>query len=860
MAYNTALSVAMLGLGLVALSFGRRAPARLAAAVVALMAVMRLFQYVTGFPPGFETIVSRYTLPHPPIAAVPIAPNTAIGLLLIAGAVWLGAGRLSRRASVAMGTCASAAAALGIDAFVGYLAGLPTYVWLGFTPMALHTAAALILLGAAVLLGSWRMSPAVRKDCRLWISAVVGTAGVVTAISFWEALALLEHLHSASVARFRSGLPEAVLIFGVLVTGALVAALYFAQSARLRTGLAEGLRTQAERAFSALAESERTYRTLIENLPQKIAYKNRDSVYISCNENYARDLNITPSAIAGKTDDDFFPRELAEKYRADDRHVMDSGQLAEIEEEYFCHEQKRWVQTVKTPVRDARGAVTGVIVFFEDITERRQAQQELVRTSEALSAERQRFANVLDLLPAYVVLLSPDYHVPFANRFFRERFGEAHGRRCYEYLFGRNEPCEVCDTYKVLKTGAPQRWEWTGPDGHNYDIYDFPFTDVDGSHLILEMGIDITERKQAETRLRQQAALLDLAHDAIFVRDLESRIRFWNQGASEMYGWSGREVEGLISHELLRTQFPVPLEQIEAAVREHGKWEGEIKQVTRDGKALTVESRWSLQLAENGAPLAILEITRDITGRKQAEEALEQKARDLARSNADLEQFAYVASHDLQEPLRMVANFTQLLADRYRDKVGEEGAEFITFAVDGATRMQRLIQDLLTYSRVGSRGRSFQPTDCNEVLGAAVANLQVAIQENAAVITHEELPTILADATQMTQVIQNLVGNAIKFHGEAPPRVHVSAARQGNTWVFSVRDNGIGIDSAFSDRIFVIFQRLHARGQYPGTGIGLALCKKIVERHGGTIRVESKPGQGATFLFTIPVTVGGLHA
>jgi len=201
----------------------------------------------------------------------------------------------------------------------------------------------------------------------------------------------------------------------------------------------------------------------------------------------------------------------------------------------------------------------------------------------------------------------------------------------------------------------------------------------------------------------------------------------------------------------------------------------------------------------------------------------------------------------------MVANFTQLLADRFGDKLGDDGAEFIGYAVDGARRMQRLIQDLLTYSRVGTRGRSFEPTDCNEVLGAAVANLQASIQESGALVTHEELPTVAADASQQAQLFQNLVGNAIKFRSEAPPRVHVSAERQPGQWAFAVRDNGIGFDPEFSDRIFIIFQRLHSRSEYPGTGIGLALCKKIVERHGGKIWVESKANQGATFRFTIPM-------
>ena len=241
----------------------------------------------------------------------------------------------------------------------------------------------------------------------------------------------------------------------------------------------------------------------------------------------------------------------------------------------------------------------------------------------------------------------------------------------------------------------------------------------------------------------------------------------------------------------------------------------------------------------------------DITARKQAEESLKQTLAELERSNQELEQFAYVASHDLQEPLRMVSSFTQLLAQRYQDRLDQDAKEFITFAVDGATRMQRLIQDLLTYSRVGTRGGGFAPTDADAALRAALENLQAAIRDTGAQVTQEALPMVLADATQLTQVFQNLIGNAIKFHGDAPPRVHVSATLRDDDWVFAVADNGIGIDPQYFDRIFVIFQRLHAGDRYPGTGIGLALCQRIVQRHGGRLWVESTPGQGATFYFTM---------
>jgi light-regulated signal transduction histidine kinase (bacteriophytochrome) len=248
----------------------------------------------------------------------------------------------------------------------------------------------------------------------------------------------------------------------------------------------------------------------------------------------------------------------------------------------------------------------------------------------------------------------------------------------------------------------------------------------------------------------------------------------------------------------------------------------------------------------------VISIVRDITERTRITEQLQQQAADLARSNADLQQFAYVASHDLQEPLRMVASYTQLLARRYQGKLDADADEFIAFAVDGATRMQHLIEDLLAYSRVGTRGKQFASTDVNVVVSRVLRDLQGTIDGSRAVVTRDDLPTVDADAVQLGEVFQNLIANALKFRGAEDPRVRVSAERDGNTWRFAVRDNGIGIEPRHAERIFVIFQRLHARADYPGTGIGLAICKRIVERHGGKIWVDSRPGAGSTFSFTLP--------
>jgi light-regulated signal transduction histidine kinase (bacteriophytochrome) len=271
----------------------------------------------------------------------------------------------------------------------------------------------------------------------------------------------------------------------------------------------------------------------------------------------------------------------------------------------------------------------------------------------------------------------------------------------------------------------------------------------------------------------------------------------------------------------------------------------------KEGSEFPVEISLS-PLRSEGETL-IISIIRDITARQETEARLRAIAADLERSNRELEQFAYVASHDLQEPLRMVASYTQLLARRYRGKLDADADEFIGFAVDGARRMQELINDLLAYSRVGSRALQLQPVETRRLVDQVINDLGGAIEDAGATVTRDELPTVQADPTQLQQLFQNLIVNGIKFRRpDVAPIVHVAARPRDGGWTFAVKDNGIGIEPQYLDRIFVLFQRLHSRAEYPGTGIGLAICKKIVERHGGTIRVESEPGRGTTLEFTLP--------
>lgn len=404
-------------------------------------------------------------------------------------------------------------------------------------------------------------------------------------------------------------------------------------------------------------------------------------------------------------------------------------------------------------------------------------------------------------------------------------------------------------------------------------------------------------QKQA-TELREQAQLLDLAHDAIMVRYLDGRIMFWNLGAAERYGWSKQDVVGRSSHELLQTEFPQPVEEIMATLQRESFWEGELEHSRRDGQRIVVASRWVLRRNDDSQSQAVMEINNDITERKRAEESLRkaheeleqrvlertrdlktsnallemeiverrraesvlaQQSAELARSNSELEQFAYVASHDLQEPLRMVGSYVQLLERNYKKLFDAKGEEYIAYAVDGAKRMQVLINDLLAFSRVGNQGNDFALTDCAAVVGLAINNLQKAIQESGATITCDPLPIVLADNVQLLQLFQNLLANAIKFRAEQPPEIHITVKHTGGDWQFAVKDNGIGIEPRHFARIFLIFQRLHNRRLYPGTGVGLAICKKIVDRHGGTIWPASEPGRGTTFFFTLPDTSGNHH-
>ncbi|MHB9106281.1 MAG: sensor histidine kinase [Armatimonadota bacterium] len=351
-------------------------------------------------------------------------------------------------------------------------------------------------------------------------------------------------------------------------------------------------------------------------------------------------------------------------------------------------------------------------------------------------------------------------------------------------------------------------------------------------------------RRESEENLR---AILDAAHESITLFAADGTILAANTVAASRLGRIPSEVVG---HHFSKF---VPAQLVESR-------QARMRDVVSMGHSVRFEDEQNgIIFDHNFCPIfegihvkRVATFSQDITKRKQAEQALSRVAEELSRSNQELEQFASVASHDLQEPLRAVSRYVSLLEERMRDQLDAKALQHIDGAIQGVERMQRLITDLLALSRVGTQGKAFALVDLQTVLDHAVQSLSVNIRETGAQITHDPLPVLTADAGQLVQLFQNLIANAIKFRGERTPEIHVSAQPQAGTWLITVRDNGIGIEPQYFARIFLIFQRLHKRTQYPGTGIGLAICKKIIERHGGAIRVESRPGEGSTFFFTLP--------
>jgi PAS domain S-box-containing protein len=487
----------------------------------------------------------------------------------------------------------------------------------------------------------------------------------------------------------------------------------------------------------------------------------------------------------------------------------------------------------------------------------------------ALRQSEERFRLLVEQVEDYAIfLLDPAARVATwnegAERIFGYDSGEIIGRH-FSCLFppdGRKtgEPDE--ELRRATSVGRAEGEGWRIRKDGTLFLVDFLLTalrDPDGRLVGFSKIVrDLTERRKAEEMLRASETrfreLLELGPDATVIVDSNRRIVLVNAQTEKLFGYSRDELDGEPVEILLPDWSRATLLQdrwLSTGTRSRPAGaELELRGLRKDGTEFPAEVSLSPLRTKDGT--LISSAIRDVTDRRLVQAELQRQAEELARSNADLEQFAYVASHDLQEPLRMVVSYLQLLSEEYKGKLDADADEFIEFAVDGATRMRQMITGLLEYSRVSSGSVKLTWLSVGEVLDEVRSNLTVVARDTGAVITNDPLPSVRADAFLLSRVLQNLIENGIRFRGTAPPRIHVSARRAGSFWIFSVTDNGIGIAPQHQERVFLIFQRLHDRITYPGTGLGLSICKRIVERWGGRIWVESEDGKGCAFHFTLP--------
>jgi PAS domain S-box-containing protein len=511
-----------------------------------------------------------------------------------------------------------------------------------------------------------------------------------------------------------------------------------------------------------------------------------------------------------------------------------------------------------SPIRDAQNHPIGVSTIAHDITQRKQAE-------EAMHASETRYRRLFETAHDGILILDADTgQIVEVNPFLITMLGFSRdqflGKKLWEIGLFKDIVANK-ENFEELQRKEYIRYE------------DMPIETADGQRIAVEFVSSVYEvnnkkviqcniRNNTERKLAEEAQvaseiryrrLFETAQDGILILDADTgQIVEVNPFLITMLGFSRDQFLGKKLWEIgLFKDIIANKENFEELQRkEYVRYE-DMPIETADGQRIAVEFLSNVYTVNNKKVIQCN--IRNITVRKKLEEDLIIKAAELARSNIELQQFAYIASHDLQEPLRAISGFTELLVKRYHGKIDEKADTYIDFITEGTTRMQQMIQDLLTYSRVQTQVHEFVLIDSNTSLDLALSDLQVATKEHNAVITNDPLPSIYADQEQITKMFQNLIGNAIKFHKPGiAPNVHISAKQDKNNWIFSVSDNGIGIRQEYADRIFKIFQRLHTRDEYPGTGIGLAICKRIAEQHGGTIWIESVPGTGSTFYFTIP--------
>ena len=609
------------------------------------------------------------------------------------------------------------------------------------------------------------------------------------------------------------------------------------------------------RAEQALIDSESRFKDFAQATSDWFFEMDSDLKYSYFSPTTQQSIGFDPSAWLGKGRDQLPAlNPAAPEWR---RHLRDIAEHKPIHNlEYTIADPRGVMRTLRInalPIFGPGGAFRGYRGAGSDITAERIHQAEIARLQSQLK-------NILCNAGEGICGLDKDGHVVFANAAAERLTGwSEHDLMGMEFAGQIGPPTEAAAILAVLRTpgehraaGVPLRRR----DGDSVPV-DFVIDSLVEDDLVTGAVIvlrDVSGRLAAEAESRRLHMAIEQSPVAVVVTDREGIIQYVNPAFSRVTGYSSAEAIGNTPRLIKSgTQASAVYDEMWRTIRDGRGWEGELCNKKKDG-TLFWEKAWITPVFDpSGTIVNFIGVKEDITRRREIEEELRLKSAELVRSNVELEQFAAIVSHDLREPLRMVSAYLQLLKRRYGGHLDTEADEFIAFAVDGATRMDRQILGLLTYSRVGTRGNPFQPLGMEDVLADATANLRTVIDQSGAQIGHDPLPRLSGDPSQLASLLQNLIANAIKYTKPGTtPAIHIGARRDDELWIFSVEDNGIGIAPEFWERIFVIFQRLQTRQDCDGSGIGLAVCKRIVERHGGRIWVESTEGRGSTFFFTLP--------
>lgn len=618
-----------------------------------------------------------------------------------------------------------------------------------------------------------------------------------------------------------------------------------------------------QNAEEILAQIEGKYRGLMEAAPDAMVVVNQNGEIVLLNLQAEKQFGYHRDELLGQKVTNIIPKGFAERLIADDLRSTEDALAQQIGTGIELNARRRDgsefpIEIMLSPLESEEGIL--VTAAIRDISVRKNAEK-------VVAQMESRYRGLMEAAPDAMVVVDQSGEIVLLNLQAEKQFGyrrdELLGQKVTNIIpIGFAERL-IADDLRSSEDALAQEIG-TGIEliGQRKDGSEFPIEIMlsplqNADEILVTAAIrDISLRKNAEKHLAQMEGkyrgLLEAAPDAMVVVNQAGEIVLLNLQAEKQFGYRrnellGQKVTNIIPAGFAERLVADGLRSAEDALAQQMGTGIELHGLRRDGAEFPIELMLSPMTGAEGT--LVTAAIRNISVRKAAEVHLLGKVEELNRSNLELGQFAYIASHDLQEPLRMVASYTQLLSRRYKGKLDTDADEFIAFAVDGATRMQQLIQDLLTYSHIGTKGKELRDTSSEAALKTAITNLRGAIEESRAVVTSDALPYVVADETQLVQLFQNLLGNAIKYRESKSPVIHVGASDSEEKVIFSVADNGLGIDPQYFERIFGMFQRLHKREDFAGTGIGLALCKKIVERHGGDISVESQPGRGSVFRF-----------